>query len=57
MGEYRKLVGEYRKVMESRQEADGRRPDLLDLPLLGVRDLGEPLALQCVILLHLGGVA
>lgn len=30
---------------------------LFDLPLLCVGDLGEPLALQRVVLLHLGGVA
>ena len=37
--------------------SDGGGPHLLDLPLLGVGDLGEPLALQSVVLLHLRDVA
>lgn len=34
-----------------------RKTHLFNLPLLCIGDLGEPLALQCVVLLHLGGVA
>lgn len=42
------------EIIETGRE---RGADLFDLPLLRVRDFGEPLALQGVVLLQLGGVA
>lgn len=43
--------------MKSRHSNCRTRAHLFDLPLLGVRDLCESLALQSVVLFHFGGVA
>lgn len=44
-------------LQKGQDSSEPQSPDLFDLPLLRVRDFGEPLALQRVVLLQFGGVA